>query len=360
MILVAPTAFKGSMGAGRAARSMAAGVRRAWPGREVVELPLSDGGPGLIEAVRAARGGRVRGLRVTGPLGLPVRARLLRGRGVVLIESADACGLHLVPQPARDPLAATTFGLGELLLAGGAAERIVLGLGGSATIDGGAGMAQALGWRLLDGGGRPIPRGGAGLLQLGRIFPPAAPLRLPRVTALADVRSPLLGPGGAARVFGPQKGADAEGVRVLERGLAVLKQRIQEDLGIDLTRTAGAGAAGGLGAGAIAFLGAELVEGSTWVLEAVGFEPVLDAAELVVTGEGSYDRQSALGKITGEVVARARRQGKPVLVVAGRIEAALPDGVSAADAGGEWLSPKGLEKLVAQAIARLPGAQRPG
>lgn len=379
MILIAPTAFKGTIGAAEAARAMAAGARRALPDVPVRELPLSDGGPGLIDALRLIRGGEVTPVQVTGPLGEPVTARVLRMDGTAVVESADACGMHLVPAERLDPLSTTTYGVGELLLAasgldrrgrrgggagGGAAGRgaipgaeavwrILLGLGGSATVDGGLGMAAALGWNLLDMEGAHVRRGGAGLLDLARISRPADPPRLPSVVALADVRNPLLGPEGAAAVFGPQKGATPATVRRLELGLARLAARLEADIGVEVRELEGGGAAGGLGAAAVAFLGAELVPGSRWVLEEIGFDALLEGARLVVTGEGCYDAQSKMGKVVGVVVADARARGLPVLLVAGRIEGELPEGVTAVDGAGGILDEEALSRIVEREAARL-------
>lgn len=361
MILVAPTAFKGTIEAEDAARAMAAGAHRAAPDRRIRRLPLSDGGPGLLDALHAAVGGELETVRVTGPLGTPVDARLLHAPHAVVIESAEACGLHLVPPDRRDPLATTTRGVGELIAhaltpgreAGGRIRPIVLGLGGSATVDGGAGMAQALGWRLLDLDGQPIADGARGLLDLSRISRPQDRPDMPPVTALADVANPLLGAGGAAAVFGPQKGADEAATRRLELALARFAARIEEDLDLDVRRLPGAGAAGGLGAGAAAFLDAELVEGAEWVMHAAGFADALADADLVVTGEGSFDEQSAMGKVTGEVMARARAAGVPVLLVAGAVETPPPDGVTGVDGGGERLTTDRIEALVEREVARL-------
>jgi glycerate kinase len=371
MILVAPTSFKGTLGAAEAARAMARGVGRAAPGARVVELPLSDGGPGLIDALQVAACGEVVRVEVTGPLGERVEGRLLHVGGGVVLESADACGYHLVPPERRDPLRTTTYGVGELILAAarslrergpasgrgsgaGALEgRIVVGLGGSATVDGGAGMAEALGWRLLGAGGEPIARGGGGLLGLERIGRPASPLALPPVVGLTDVRNPLLGAEGAAVVFGPQKGAGPREVELLEEGLSRLAARIEEDLGLDVRGLPGAGAAGGLGAGLVAFAGGELVPGSAWVFDAVGFDEALREARLLVTGEGCYDAQTGMGKVVGEAVERARARGIPVLIVAGRIAAGLPAGVSGVDGSGAILTADGVEELAWRGAAQL-------
>ncbi len=355
MILVAPTSFKGTIGAAEAASALAAGVRAGCPERDVVQLPLSDGGPGLLDALHHRARAQLR-FPLRGPLGEPTTGRALLLDGLALVESADACGLHLVPPDRRDPLRTTTSGVGTLLLAAAAAEGvegIACGLGGSATVDGGAGLARALGFRLLDARGAPIPDGGGGLERLARIERPDAAPRLPPVAGLVDVRSPLLGPEGAAPVFGPQKGADAAGVARLAAGLERLAERIRADLGLDVSSLPGGGAAGGLGAGLVAFAGAELRPGSDWVLDTVGFDAALARARLVITGEGSYDGQSALGKITGVVVRRARARGVPVLLLCGLIRVQLPTGVTGMDGGGERVTPARLERMAAEGCARL-------
>jgi glycerate 2-kinase len=374
MILVAPTAFKGTIGAAAAAAALAAGARAALAAAgasaaagaaataRVVELPLSDGGPGLLDALRPpGAAGTIRSHAVTGPLGGRVEARLLVTSGRWVAESADACGLHLVPPPARDPLRASTAGVGELIRAAAGAPRLVLGLGGSATVDGGTGAARALGWRFLDARGRALPAGGGALHRLRRIVPPparapAAPARpLPPITALADVECLLGGPRGAARVFGPQKGADPAAVERLAAGLDRLAEQVHEDVGVAVGLLAGGGAAGGLGAGLVAFAGAELRPGAAWVLEATGFDAALRQARLVVTGEGRFDEQSAMGKLTGTVVARARAAAVPVLVVAGAITVPLPPGVAGETPPPEapLLDTAGLARLAAAGVTRL-------
>ncbi|MBX6364411.1 MAG: glycerate kinase [Gemmatimonadetes bacterium] len=359
MILVAPTAFKGTIPAAAAADAMARGARRAAPGMEVRAVPLSDGGPGLLDALRASLGHDLRTVPATGPLGGRVQVRVLRAGGDAILESADACGLHLVAERARNPLRATTFGLGEALraLAAGAAARppvarILVGLGGSATVDGGVGMARALGWRFLGARGEEIADAGA-LERLATIVPPAPRPPLPPVTALADVGAPLLGARGAARVFAPQKGASPAAVERLEAGLHRLAEVVRAELGLDVADVPGAGAAGGLGAGVLAFLGGALTPGSRWTLEAVGFDALLCRARLVVTGEGAYDRQTAMGKVVGEVVRRARGAGVAVVMVCGVVASEPPAGVLALDGGGRILDAAALAALTETGCRRL-------
>lgn len=316
----------------RAGRALARGLRRAGYRPEVIAL--ADGGEGLVEALaRAVPGARLRLVRCRGPLGGYVRARLAllppvrRCRGLTaVIEMAASSGLPLVPEDRRDPRMATTLGVGDQIRAAldAGARTLLLGLGGSATNDGGAGMAQALGARLLDGAGDELPPGGAALSRLARIDIARLDPRLKatNVIVACDVRNPLCGRRGASVVFGPQKGAGPAEVRLLDRSLAHYARRLRRDLGCRVSRIPGAGAAGGLGAGCLAFLKAELKPGSELVLDAVGFEERLARAQLVLTGEGRLDRTSLMGKLPGVIAARARRAGVPCVVVGGSIDPA--------------------------------------
>lgn len=350
-MLVCPTAFKETLSVTEVAAAMAEGVRAARPEAEVRLLPLSDGGPGLIEALRAARGGRVEEWEVPGPLDERVRARCLWSGEAAVLEAADACGLHLLGGR-RAPLDAHTEGVGEMVARAveRGAGRVWLGLGGSASTDGGVGLGRAFGYRFLDAGGREIAPGGRGLGSLARIAP-GEPPETP-VVALADVESPLTGPRGAARLFAPQKGATEAEVAVLERGLERLAERLARDLGVRMDDRPGSGAAGGLGAGCAAFLGADLVPGSERVLEAVGFDAALRATDLVVTGEGAYDSTTRSGKVVGRVLARARSAGRPVVLACGRVEERPPAGVVVADGGGRRVDREGLAALVREAVRR--------
>jgi glycerate kinase len=348
--LVAPTAFKGTLGPSAVARAMTVAVTAVWPSAEVVELPLSDGGNGLLEACARFLGGTLSEHEVGGPLGEPVRARTLRAGRLAVIESAEACGLHLMPPESRAPLRATTRGVGELLrvVVEGGASEVVLGLGGSGTVDGGTGMARALGWRFEDDVGTLLAEGGGSLTGLDTVHAPPHPVGV-AVKALCDVENPLLGRQGAARVYGPQKGAGPEEVEVLEAGLARLADVLETELGLAVAGLLGAGAAGGLGAGARAFFGADLISGAEWMIEATGLRDLLADADLVVTGEGRYDAQSGMGKLTGRVVAAARRAGVPVLLVCGRVDGPTPDGVEAVDSGGRPLDEFGITRLTRDA-----------
>jgi glycerate kinase len=322
-VIVAPNSFKGSLSASQAAAAIARGVRQARPDAEVVEIPVADGGEGTVEALVSARQGTYHSVEVEGPLGDPVRATygLIDGGATAVVELASASGLTLIPAEKRDPRKASTFGFGQLLDAvrRQGVTSIIAGIGGSATNDGGAGMAQALGYRLLDAGGHDLPRGGAALARLDRIdasgFDPA--WRSIGVMVASDVTNPLTGPEGASYIYGPQKGADAEAVRELDVALARLAEVIERDLKKKVADIPGAGAAGGAGAGLIAFLDARLVPGAPLVVDASGFDQALPGARLVITGEGRVDAQTAYGKAPGEVAKRARAAGVAVLLMAG-------------------------------------------
>lgn len=322
-IVVAPNAFKGTLTAPQAAAAIARGVREVFPQAEVIEVPVADGGDGTMEAIVTAKHGEYRTAVVEGPLGDPVQAHfglIDSGRSAV-VELATASGLTLIPEDRRDPRRASTYGFGQLLEAARRAGAVgtIAGIGGSATNDGGAGMAQALGYRLLDAAGRELERGGAALARLERIdpsgFDPA--WRTVAVKVACDVTNPLTGPGGASAVYGPQKGADAQAVRELDAALGRLAAVIQRDLGKSVADIPGAGAAGGTGAGLVAFLDASLVPGAPLVVEAAGFDAKLRGADLVITGEGRVDEQTAFGKAPGEVARRAQAAGVPVVLLTG-------------------------------------------
>jgi glycerate kinase len=352
-VLVCHTAFKESLSAREVADAVTDGVRRALPDSAIIRMPVSDGGPGLLEALAEADGGEIRMHRVCGPLGDPVSARSLWvSRTEAAIETADACGLHLVPSASRDPMRADTRGVGELVarcLEQGA-TNVTLGLGGSATVDGGTGLGRVFGYRFLGPDGSDLPPGGGSLANLVRIEPGVLPGGELVLTAISDVRGPLSGPDGAARRFAPQKGANAAQVAALEAGLNRLGERLRDDLGRDVSDHPGAGASGGLGAGCAAFLGADLVSGSDWVLNRVGFDTTLSEADLVITGEGAWDATSSLGKITWEILRRATSVGVPALLVCGRVSGPIPAGVTAVGGDGAWLELDDVARLVADAV----------
>ena len=330
-IVVAPNALKGSLSAVQAALAMEQGVRQALSEAEVLRVPVADGGDGLVEVLTGALGGETRVAVVCGPLGAPVEAAFCQvpALGLAVVEMAAASGLALLPAQDRDPTLTTSYGTGELIRAALdlGARHIVVGIGGSATNDGGIGMASALGVRFLDARGRAVPPIGRALGRICRIDPTGLDPRLAglRCEAICDVDNPLLGPQGAARVYGPQKGASQAQVEELEAGLAQLAAVIASDLGVEVRDVPGAGAAGGLGAGLRAFLGADLRRGVDLVLDLVGLDEKLVGADLVITAEGQIDRQTAFGKAPAGVAQRAKAQGVPCLVIAGSIDGSTAD-----------------------------------
>jgi glycerate kinase len=325
-IIVAPDSFKESLKASEAAAMMASGIRRVLPEAEVVEVPLSDGGEGLTECLVSARGGRVVQREVTGPLGEKITAEFgILDDGVTgVVETAAAAGLALVPRERRNPMITTTYGMGELMRAAldAGCKRIIVGLGGSATNDGGAGMAQALGFRLLNDRKRDIGPGGGGLMELAAIDGTQADPRLAHTEILGayDVDNPLYGPEGAAYTYSRQKGATAEMVELLDRALLNLAQVVKRDLKLEIDRMPGVGAAGGLGAGLAAFAGAKLRPGLELVFDMIDFYATLQAgADLIITGEGEINLQSLRGKVPVGVARQAKKFGCPVLAVVGSI-----------------------------------------
>lgn len=324
-IVIAPDSFKESLSAAGVASALARGLRQALPTAEIRECPLGDGGEGTLDAVLAATGGEVREARVTGPLGEPVTARWgwLAEQRTAFVEMASASGLELVPRARRDVRVATSHGTGELLRAAldAGAERLVLAIGGSATNDGGAGVLQALGVRLLDGQGQALAPGGAALASLASLDLTDLHPRLAAVEVViaADVDNPLCGPQGASQIFGPQKGASPEQVRELDAALAHFATVTAATLGRDVSEQPGAGAAGGVGFAALAFLQATFRPGIEVVAELVGLEEALQDADLAVTGEGRLDGQTLRGKTPAGVLRLAQRHGVPVVAVAGSL-----------------------------------------
>ncbi len=328
-ILVAPQEFKGSLSAGEAAAAITRGIRGSRPGWTVDQLPLADGGPGFLEALRHAVKADTAGLAVHDPLGRRVLGRyiILRGSRVAVVEAAQANGLYHLAPDELDPLGADSFGVGELLLAAASDRppRIVVGVGGSATTDGGAGMARALGARFLDASGRELGRGGGPLVDLARIdwVRPHAFDGIEIVVA-TDVTNPLVGPDGAAAVYGPQKGATPSQAAMLEAAMVRYAWVVRECLGVDIAGLPGAGAAGGLAGGLVAFLGARVESGFDVVAEATGLAGRLAQADAVVTGEGSFDGQSLQGKATGRIRGLATEAGKPWAIFAGVADVSGP------------------------------------
>jgi glycerate 2-kinase len=322
-VVVAPDSYKGSLSALRVAEAMERGIRAVFPDAEVRKVPIADGGEGTVEALVAATHGNVRHARVRGPLGEPVTAAWgILGDGVTaVVEMAAASGLPLVPPDRRDPRITTTHGTGELVRAAldAGLQRIIVGIGGSATNDGGTGMARALGARFLDSTGTDLPEGGAALARLARIDVRHLDPRLARagLTVACDVDNPLTGPRGASAVYGPQKGASPEMVAELDAALLRYAEVARETTGRDVASQPGAGAAGGLGAGLLFFTPARLRPGVEIVLETTHFDEIVRGADLVLTGEGRTDFQTAMGKAPVGVAAAAKRHGVPVICLAG-------------------------------------------
>ena len=291
----------------------------------MIEVPVADGGEGTVDALVAAHHGKRIELTVNGPLGDPVTAvyGLIEGGRSAVVELASASGLPLLPKERRDPRVTTTYGFGQVLEAARrrGIRTLVAGIGGSATNDGGAGMGQALGFRLLDARGDDLPPGGAALARLARIDASGVDpgWRKVRVRVACDVTNPLCGPEGATAVYGPQKGATPEMIDELDRALAHFADVVARDLRKEVRDVPGAGAAGGTGAGLLAFLDAELVRGAPLIVEASGLDRALPGARLVVTGEGRVDRQTAYGKGPSEVMRRAGAAGVPVVLIAGSL-----------------------------------------
>jgi glycerate kinase len=325
-VLAAPDKFRGTLTAPEAAASIAVGWRRTDPAAEVRTVPVADGGDGTLDVLVAALGGRTEVVRVRGPLGEPVKAPFgvipTAGGAVAVVEMARASGMALV-HGHRDAPGASTYGTGELIRAAArtSPRRIVVCIGGSATTDLGAGMAQALGISLLDADGREIPPGGAGLRELARIDARALAAELGdiEIVVACDVDNPLVGLRGAAAVYGPQKGAGPAEIEMLDSALNHAANVIERDLGIEIRELRGAGAAGGLGGGLVAFLGAMIRPGFEVVAEALGLAEAIELAEVVVTGEGRYDEQSDRGKAPAGVLRMARAAGRRTVLIAGEV-----------------------------------------
>lgn len=324
-IVIAPDSFKENLTSLQVATAIEKGIKRVLPNADCVKIPMADGGEGTVQALVDATGGRIVRKQVTGPMGNPVNARFgLLGDGkTAVIEMAEASGLPLVEKSERDPSKASTYGTGELIkyaLHRGV-EAVIVGIGGSATVDGGAGMAQALGVRFMDKSGKPLAdRASGGMLkQIFAIDSSALDPRVRRskIVIACDVNNPLYGPRGAARVFGPQKGASPAMVKRLDDNLKhfgiLLKKTFEEDI----AKVPGAGAAGGLGAGLVAFAGAKMKRGIELVVKITGLERGLKHADLVITGEGRVDFQTAFGKTPAGVAEAAKRFKVPVIAIGG-------------------------------------------
>ncbi|CAI1015015.1 glycerate kinase [Serratia ficaria] len=324
-VVIAPDSFKESLSALEVADAIERGFSQIFPQVQYVKLPMADGGEGTVESMVAATGGEIIELEVTGPLGRPVRAfyGLLGDGETAVIEMAAASGLHLAPSGQRDPRITTSYGTGELMLAALAhgVKAIVLGIGGSATNDGGAGMMQALGARLLDAQRQPLPPGGAALAQLAHIDLAGLDPRLRQlsITAACDVDNPLCGEQGASAVFGPQKGATPQMVAQLDAALRHYGELMEQVTGLEIVRQPGAGAAGGMGAALLGMLDARLRPGIEIVIETLRLEEAVRGADLVITGEGRLDSQSIHGKTPIGVARVAKRHGLPVIGIAGSL-----------------------------------------
>jgi glycerate kinase len=318
------------------------------PQAAVLAVPVADGGDGLLDALLGPTALRER-VPVTGPLGTPVQAELgWIDPETAIFESATACGLALLQPEQRAPLITTTHGVGQLIVeaADRGARTVIVGLGGSATVDGGTGAACGMGWVFHDAAGQPLPEGGGGLVDLAE-WTPGWKLDA-RVIALADVQTPLVGPEGAAAVFGPQKGASPADVERLATGLERLGEVMARHGHPQLATRPGGGAAGGLGAGLICFARAELEPGAPWVLDRIGFDAALAKADLVLIGEGAFDRPSLLGKAPGEVLRRAQAARKKVVLVTGSADD--PPNIPVVIGDGSRLDAAGLAALAERAV----------
>ena len=334
-ILIAPDKFKGALNAREAAGNIAKGLRDGLPDAKIEMVPMADGGDGTVEVICNARGGSWVQCKAHDPLGREIDAHYawVADEKVAVMEMSEASGMRRLSESERDPLRATTFGLGEMILdaVSRGAREIIIGLGGSATNDGGSGMARALSFRFFSDANE-LTDGVSELAKLTRIEPPVAagvspansptqPARLPpqlKIIAAADVRNPLLGENGATRVFGPQKGVRENEIDILEGALATLADVVATEFGFDYRNEPGAGAAGGLGFGLMSFCGAKIRPGFDVVAETVGLESKIKDADIVITGEGSLDRQTLEGKTPAGVARLARKFGKPVFAVVGR------------------------------------------
>jgi glycerate kinase len=350
-IVVAMDSFKGSLTAERVCKVVAESISSVAPQAEIIIKPMADGGEGTARAMlaaprpaqRAAGNGQWIEKTVAGPLpGMRVCAGFawFAGEKLAVVEMATSSGLQLLSPQRRNPLKTTTYGTGQLMTAATdyGAQRILLAVGGSATVDGGTGAAVAMGWKFLDKDGKEISFGGGQLLQIDRIIPPPSSSSIvhrpssiasretrdetrgtPCIEVLCDVDSPLCGEQGAAKVYGPQKGATQEMVEVLEAGLEHLAELVQRQLGCDIRNLPGAGAAGGLAAGAVAFMGAKLVRGIETVISWTRLDQAVAGADWVITGEGCFDEQSLRGKVVSGVARAAKNAGAKVAVLAGQV-----------------------------------------
>ncbi len=323
-VIVAVDSFKGSLSSLKVGEAIKIGIKKVFPSASIKIIPMGDGGEGTVEALVNATMGTFVTYEVTSPIGEPVESIVgILPNGTAVLEMASASGLVLVPQDKRNPLKATTWGTGELIrkVIDSGYKNILIGIGGSATNDGGAGMVQALGARLLDQEGRELPLGGEALINLKSIDLSDIDSRLSEINikVMCDVTNPLCGPLGASYIYGPQKGATPEMIVTLEKSLENYARVIKEQLGVDVKDVPGAGAAGGLGAGLVAFTNAQLQNGVDTILDAIGFDELLPDYDIVISGEGRIDQQSIYGKLPIGVAKRALKFGKPVIAIVGSI-----------------------------------------
>ncbi len=325
-IVIAPDSFKDCLGALAVAEALGRGIGKVLPDAFIQYIPMADGGEGTVESIIDATGGKMLAVTVMDPLMREISSFYgISGDGsTAVIEMAAASGLELLGQDERDPWITTTFGTGQLIghALDQGCKKILLGIGGSATNDGGMGMARALGVKFLDAGGHEVEEGGGAAGKIAKIVPGGLDPRIGRteIRVACDVSNPLTGPDGASHVYGPQKGADRKMVKGLDINLSRLATLVREQLGKEVDRVPGAGAAGGLGAGLLAFLDASLVGGFDMVAESVNLENAIRSADLVITGEGKIDCQTQFGKTPFGVAQMAKRHGKPVVAVAGTVD----------------------------------------
>ena len=369
-IVIASDSFKGSLSSAEVAACGERAVHRLFPDCKVVQLPVADGGEGTVETLTAALGGQSVTAIVHDPLGRLITARYgwIAQEQTALIEMAAASGLPLLPLEERNPWLTSTYGTGELIR--NALERgchkFLIAIGGSATNDGGMGLLQALGFRFLDAEGKELPGCGGSLQQIQQVDSSGVLVDLAQCqfTVACDVTNPFYGPTGAAYVFAPQKGADAEMVEALDQGLRHFAQLIHTTQGIAIDQLAGAGAAGGLGGGLVAFLNARLTPGIEMVLDALRFDTQITGADLIITGEGKLDAQTCMGKTPLGILRRAQQQGMPVVALGGAVEASealnqcgflavfpiLPYPTSLTEAMDSSFTQQNIERTIAQVL----------
>lgn len=361
-VIIAPDKFKQSLTSLEAAAAIKKGLRKANPNWELKEVPLADGGEGTVAALTYALNGTVKKVKVKGPLGEPVEAEYglveVNSKKQGIIEIAQAAGLHLVAE--NKALKATTYGVGELIKTAlnDSCQELIIGLGGSATTDGGVGLVQALGGQFLNQNKEQISFGGQSLLDLANINLEKLDPRIKKtkITVAADVNNPLYGPQGAAYVYAPQKGATPEEVKLLDKALQNLAKVAKQDLNVEMAKWPGGGAAGGLGAGLKAFLGAKIQSGTELILKTVKFSQQIKGADLIITGEGRFDLQSLRGKLPVGVAKVASKENIPVIVLAGAVDKSslehlLKFGIAAAFSLN--FEPTSLETARQQAAANL-------